>query len=209
MIFPICGPHNIGKTITALRIQKAWYLNGIKSLYLNIKYYFFEPLKDLNKKIDTLIKECFYFVENENQLIDLYNEFQKENSIEKIIMFLQKSLKCEQNIFLRRFLCKFTKPVRRRFRRVVHGLFIAFGRHRAYNNTILYGAKGVNNDEKDKNRRTLPVFERSAAVYGVGDAGVGSRGAAAVSGDGIRLRDGDGMRQKCVRQNHSPRKGNR
>ena len=102
MIFPICGPHNIGKTITALRIQKAWYLNGIKSLYLNIKYYFFEPLKDLNKKIDTLIKECFYFVENENQLIDLYNEFQKENSIEKIIMFLQKSL-TEKNFLKNKF----------------------------------------------------------------------------------------------------------
>ena len=62
-IFPICGPHNIGKTITAMRIQKSYYSKGIKSLYLNIKYYFYEPLKDCDKKIDTLIKECVYFIE--------------------------------------------------------------------------------------------------------------------------------------------------
>ena len=102
MIFPICGPHNIGKTITSLRIQKAWYLKGIKSLYLNIKYYFSEPLKDFDKKVDTLIKECFYFVENENQLIDLYNEFQKENTIEKIIMILRNNL-TEKKFFTNKF----------------------------------------------------------------------------------------------------------
>ena len=124
-------------------------------------------------------------------------------------MFLQKSLKCEQNYFPAPIFVQVHETHLPSFVAVVHGLFIAFGRHRAYNNTILYRAKGVNNDEKDKNCRALPVFKRFAAVHGVGAAGVGDRVAAAVSGDGIRLRDGDGMRAKCVRQDHSPRKGKR
>ena len=85
MLYPICGPNGIGKTITALRIQKLYYLQGVKSLYLNLKFYFKKPLKDFDLKINTLIKECFYFVENEEQLIYLYNEIENVNTIEDAI----------------------------------------------------------------------------------------------------------------------------
>ena len=64
-IFPICGPHNTGKSITALFIQKYLYEKGIKSVYINLKYYFYEPLLDFDKKIVTLIKECFFFIKIE------------------------------------------------------------------------------------------------------------------------------------------------
>ena len=92
MIYPICGPHNIGKTITAMRIQKSKYLKGIKSLYLNLKYYFYEPFQDFDKKIDTLIKECVYFIDNEEQLLELYNKFQKLNKIKDVISILPNYL---------------------------------------------------------------------------------------------------------------------
>ena len=92
MIYPICGPHNIGKTITAMRIQKSNYLKGIKSLYLDLKYYFYQPFQDFEKKIDTLIKECIYFIDSEEQLLELYNEFQKLNKIKDVISILPKHL---------------------------------------------------------------------------------------------------------------------
>ena len=92
MIYPICGPNNIGKTITALRIQKLHYLQGVRSLYLNLKFYFKEPLKDFDVKINTLIKECFYFVEKEEELIYLYNEIENVNKIEDAIPILYKHL---------------------------------------------------------------------------------------------------------------------
>ncbi len=38
-LFPICGPHGTGKTVTALFIHKCLYLEGIKGVYLNLKYY--------------------------------------------------------------------------------------------------------------------------------------------------------------------------
>ena len=91
MIYPICGPHNIGKTITALRIQKSNYLKGIKSLYLNLKYYYYQPFQDFDKKIDTLIKECIYFIDNEEELLELY-KFQKLNKIKDVISILPNCL---------------------------------------------------------------------------------------------------------------------
>ena len=93
MIYPICGPDNIGKTITSLRIQKLYYLEGVRSLYINLKFYFKEPLKDFDLKIKTLIKECFYFVENEEQLINLYNKIENVDKIEDAILFLYNYLK--------------------------------------------------------------------------------------------------------------------
>ena len=92
MLYPICGANNIGKTITSLRIQKLFYIQGIKSLYLNLKFYFKEPFKDTDLKIDTLIKECFYFVENEEQLLYLYEQFQKALKIIDVLHILSKYL---------------------------------------------------------------------------------------------------------------------
>ena len=92
MLFPICGPNNIGKTITSLRIQKLYFLKGIKSLYLNLKYYFHEPFRDFESKINTLIKECFFFIDDEEQLLFLYGQFQSVNIINEVFPILFKYL---------------------------------------------------------------------------------------------------------------------
>ena len=88
MIYPISGPHNIGKTITALIIQKTSFKQGIKSLYLNLKYYFDKPQDNLYVKINTLIKECFFFVDNDAELLSLYNKFRKLIQINDMIKIL-------------------------------------------------------------------------------------------------------------------------
>ncbi len=45
-------PYGIGKTFTFLMVQKSSYINGIRSLYINLKYY--ETLASLDEKIETL-----------------------------------------------------------------------------------------------------------------------------------------------------------
>ena len=96
-IFPICGPHNTGKTISSLIIQKICYKQGIKSLYLNIKYYFLEPLNNLDVKIETLIKECVFFIENEQELLGLYKKLKNIYSIYEIIVILKSYLTSKAN----------------------------------------------------------------------------------------------------------------
>ena len=92
-IFSICGPHNTGKSITALFIQKYLYEEGIKSVYINLKYYFYKPLLDFDKKIDALIKECFFFIQDEKNLLSLYKEFKYKNSINEVFLVLVNHLK--------------------------------------------------------------------------------------------------------------------
>ena len=102
MIYPICGPHNIGKTITSFIIQKNCFLNGIKSLYLNLKYFFAEPYADINKKINTLIKECFFFINNEKELLELYKKFKNIMQIQDVLQILKnklESINFEKNNF--------------------------------------------------------------------------------------------------------------
>ena len=104
MIFPICGPHNIGKTITSLIIQKTSFINGVKSLYFNIKYFFDQSSDNVNLKINTLIKECFFFVNNEKELLDLYKEFKKIIRIQDVVEILKNKLESKEfaknNFFL-------------------------------------------------------------------------------------------------------------
>ena len=52
------GPYGIGKTFTFLMAQKSLYIRGIRSLYINLKYY--EAFASLDEKLETLRKECFY-----------------------------------------------------------------------------------------------------------------------------------------------------
>ena len=101
-VYPICGPHNIGKTITALDIQKVHYSEEIKSLYINLKYYFHNPSEDFNQKIDVLIRECFYFIENAQELLELYNalkKIDKLNDMFSILLHYFKQKKWKQNQF--------------------------------------------------------------------------------------------------------------
>ena len=69
-IFPIVGPYGIGKSLTALIIQKNLYLKGIKSLYINIKYYL-QGIPFMNK-LETLINECFYLCSSEEDFISYH-----------------------------------------------------------------------------------------------------------------------------------------
>lgn len=81
-IYPLCGPHGTGKSITALYIHKKLYSDEIKGLYLNLKYYSQKYIK-LDNIIDVLLNECFFICDNEGELIDLYKKFLlKKNFLE-------------------------------------------------------------------------------------------------------------------------------
>ena len=78
LIFPIVGPYGIGKSLTALVLQKNLFIQGIKSLYINIKYYSKEiPYVD---KLDTLMNECYYLCSNEVEYIYYHKLFQNKNN---------------------------------------------------------------------------------------------------------------------------------
>ena len=99
-ILAICGPYGIGKSVLSLFLQKYMFVEkSIKSLYINLKYYFVKQ-KESNFKeiIDTLITECFFLVCNNIELLELYNIIKKENSdiwilIHKIKKFLKEKKK--------------------------------------------------------------------------------------------------------------------
>ena len=77
-IFPIVGPYGIGKSLTALILQKNLFTTGIKCLYINIKYYC-QEIPYVNK-LDTLMNECFYLCSNEEEYIWYHKLFQDKNS---------------------------------------------------------------------------------------------------------------------------------
>ena len=80
LIYPIVGPKGIGKSLTALILQKKLFIKGIKSLYINIKYY----SKDIPyiDKIDTFMNECYYLCSNEKDYIHYHELFQNKNDID-------------------------------------------------------------------------------------------------------------------------------
>ena len=71
LIYPIVGPYGIGKSLTALIIQKNLYIKGIKSLYINVKYYYRQI--PFTNKIESLINECFYLCSSENDFISYHS----------------------------------------------------------------------------------------------------------------------------------------
>ena len=99
-ILAICGPYGIGKSVLSLFLQKYMFVQKkIKSLYINLKFYF-DKQKESNFKeiIDTLITECFFLVSNKNELLELYNIIKKENVdiwllVHKIKKFLKEKKK--------------------------------------------------------------------------------------------------------------------
>lgn len=105
-IYPLCGPHGTGKTISALFYHKISFKNNIKGIYLNLKYYSNHKVA-LKDKIDTLIKECFFICENESELLSLYQKFQAKNYFYEIIFLLEEyienkneNIKKENNKFI-------------------------------------------------------------------------------------------------------------
>ena len=79
-IYPICGPHGIGKTISILLYHKILYKHKVKGLYINLKYFCNKEIKFENK-IDTLKKESFFICNDSNELLNLYNKFITKNNI--------------------------------------------------------------------------------------------------------------------------------
>ena len=65
-IYAIYGPYGIGKSLTALIIQKYLFINNYKSIYINLKY--FAKNISLDSKFQTLISECFFLCENPEEL---------------------------------------------------------------------------------------------------------------------------------------------
>ena len=76
-IFPIVGPYGIGKTLTAIIFQKKLYLKGIKSIYINIKYYF--KYHQWVDKLETLMNECFYLCSSEKEYIEYLKLLYQKN----------------------------------------------------------------------------------------------------------------------------------
>lgn len=95
-LLPVCGPHGTGKTITALYIHKYLFLKGIKGIYLNLKYYSRNNIS-LEDKIDVLIKECFFIVDNQNELLELYNQFIRLNNFYPAIFVIKDFIEKKKN----------------------------------------------------------------------------------------------------------------
>lgn len=68
-IYAICGPFGIGKSFTALAIQKDLYFDNIASIYINLSNQ--EEIIELKK---TLIRESFFINLIESKFIELANK---------------------------------------------------------------------------------------------------------------------------------------
>ena len=79
MIIAISGPYGIGKSLTSLVLQKHLYLNKIKTLYINLKYYYKSHI-EWNMKIETLISELFFLILDDDGLKGLITEVKQKNS---------------------------------------------------------------------------------------------------------------------------------
>ena len=88
LIYPICGPHGTGKTISALIYHKLLFSNGIKGLYLNLKYYCSENVP-WEKKVDVLLKECFFICDNKEDLLSIYNKIIIKEDIYEVMRELK------------------------------------------------------------------------------------------------------------------------
>ena len=87
-LYPLCGPHGTGKTISALIFHKLLFKDGKKGLYLNLKYYYNKEIS-FEKKIETLTKECFYICDSKEELIHLYNLFITKQNIYELFQLLK------------------------------------------------------------------------------------------------------------------------
>ena len=109
-----CGPYGIGKSITSLFIQKALYFsNKKKSIYINLKYYYNQKIKNEEKEI-TFIKECYFLIDNSKELYDIFQKIalQKKSiwaMIEDTVNYLFEQNKNEFYLIIDQYKQKFDK----------------------------------------------------------------------------------------------------
>ena len=95
-LYPICGPHGTGKTISILIFHKLLYQDNKKGLYLNLKYYFNNKIK-LEDKINILISECFFICDNEEEFLSLCNKFIAKIYISDIFNLISDFIQTKNN----------------------------------------------------------------------------------------------------------------
>ena len=95
-IYPICGPHGTGKSITALYFHKLFYIDKIRGLYLNLKYY---SQKDttIDNIIDVLLNECYFICDNEMELMSLYKQFLLKRDFFELMKIISEHIRLKNN----------------------------------------------------------------------------------------------------------------
>ena len=96
LIYPICGPHGTGKTISALFFHKLYFQVGIRGIYLNLKYLLKDGI-EFEEKIKALINECFFICDNDDELFLLYNDFITKKSIPDLFYILNNFIEKKNN----------------------------------------------------------------------------------------------------------------
>ena len=66
---------------------------------MNLKYYANNRIS-WEEKIDVLIKECFFIINNEKELIDFYQEFVKLKDIDEAIVVIKNFIEKQDNIYM-------------------------------------------------------------------------------------------------------------
>lgn len=96
ILYPICGPHGIGKSITSLIIHKSLFLKGFKGFYFNCKYYSSSEVKFENKR-ENLIKEYFYISKDKEDFKEFYKKIKETTDINSFIIIVKEFIEKENN----------------------------------------------------------------------------------------------------------------
>ena len=97
LLYPICGPHGTGKTISVLLFHKLLFQKGIRGLYLNVKFFLKDDIS-FEEKIDVLIKECFFICDNNDELLILYNALITKKNINDLFSTIYDFIKVKNKI---------------------------------------------------------------------------------------------------------------
>ena len=97
LLYPICGPHGTGKTISVLLFHKLLFQKGTRGLYLNVKYFLKDDIS-FEEKIDVLIKECFFICDSNEELLILYNALITKKNINDLFSTIYDFIEAKNKI---------------------------------------------------------------------------------------------------------------